>query len=283
MTFEIWHYWFIAAFLFLLLEIFIPGFIVGSIGLGCLLAALGAFIHLPLWFNIILFIAGFFVGITMLKPMLKKFEQKSAIKFNAEGLIGKKGKVIEQINPTKNTGCVRIDGDDWKAVSQNDEIIEAGSAVEVTAIESIVLTVRTLNSSPSTSSNTASENEKPVAQSIKNNKGLIVTTGNKKEIVYTEEIACFYSQQKTTFMVTIEGKQRIVDESLEKVEERLESARFFRANRQFIISNHLIKSTTSQTDGKLEVSLKPLPNLPESISVSRLKSHAFRKWLQKQV
>lgn len=112
---------------------------------------------------------------------------------------------------------------------------------------------------------------------------MILTTGNKKEIVYTEEIACFYSQQKTTYMVTLEGKQRIIDESLEKVEERLESPRFFRANRQFIISNDLIKSTTSQPDGKLEVSLKAQVNLPESISVSRLKSHAFRKWFQKQV
>lgn len=134
MSFEFWHYWFIAAFLFLLLEIFIPGFIVGSIGLGCLLAALGAFIHLPLWFNVILFIAGFFVGITMLKPMLRRFEQKSSIKTNAEGLIGKKGKVLEQINTADNTGCVRIDGDDWRAVSQNNEIIEQDCPVEVTAI-----------------------------------------------------------------------------------------------------------------------------------------------------
>jgi membrane protein implicated in regulation of membrane protease activity len=142
MKFEFWHYWVIAAFCLLILEIFIPGFIVGSLGIGCLLAALGAFIGFPLWINIILAIVGFFLGILMLKPMLKRWGKTTELRTNAEGLIGKVGKVIERIDPIIGSGRVHVDGDDWKAISVGNVPIEPGAIVEIIALESIVVTVR---------------------------------------------------------------------------------------------------------------------------------------------
>ena len=279
MKFEIWHYWVIAAFFFFVLEVFIPGFILGSIGLGCLVAMLGALLHLPLWFNIILFIAGFFVGISMLKPLLKRMEKTSNIKTNAEGLIGRVGKVIEPIDLAKGTGCVHVDGDDWKAISHNHKTIQTGTIVEIVALESIVVTVRPVDA------NTQVEETKedPVAQTLQNNKGLILSIGNKKEIVHHNEILCLYSSQKITYLINSNQKQLVVDESLEKLEERLGNHKFFRVNRQFIIVSELVKEYKTLPDGKIEIILKPLPNLPSSISASRLKAHAFRKWIEKQV
>lgn len=279
MKFEIWHYWVIAAFLFFMLEVFIPGFILGSIGLGCLLAMLGALFHLPLWFNILLFIAGFFISILMLKPLLKKMEKASNVKTNAEGLIGKIGKVCERIDIKAGTGRVHIDGDDWKAIASDYGIIEVGTIVEVIALESIIVTVRKIQSNDEEIEN----KEKPVAQTLQNNKGLILTMGNKKEIVHHEEILCLYSQQKITYLITTEEKQLVLDESLEKIEERLGNHVFFRANRQNIITPGIVKEYKTKSDGKIEIILKPLSNLPKSISVSRLKAHAFRKWIDKQV
>lgn len=279
MNFEIWHYWIIAAFFFFVLEVFIPGFILGSIGIGCLLATLGALLNLPLWVNIILLIAGFLVGIIMLKPMLKRMEKTNNIKTNAEGLIGKIGKVIETIDLVKGTGRVHVDGDDWKAISNDYGVIEEGTIVEITALESIVATVRKVKSSDEKTT----EREQPVAETLKSNKGLIVSIGNKKEIVHHEEILCVYSNQKITYLVTSNQKQMVVDESLEKLEERLGNHRFFRANRQFIIVSEMVKEFKTKSDGKVDIFLKPLPNLPSSISVSRLKAHAFRKWMEKQV
>jgi membrane protein implicated in regulation of membrane protease activity len=279
MNFEIWHYWFIAAFFFFLLEIFIPGFIVGSIGLGCLLAAFGAFLHLPLWFNIILFIVGFFIGITMLKPLLKRLDKTTELKTNVDGMIGKKGKVIEPIDPLQGTGRVRIDGDDWKAITTSNQNIPTGTMVEVLAIESIVLTVRPLENGNHENGN----HDKTVAQTLNNNTGLILSLGNKKEIVRHDEMLCFYSTQKTTYLVTTDGKQKLVDESLEKLEESLGAEKFFRANRQFIITARVVKSFKTHSDGKIDIALEALQNLPSCISVSRLKAHAFRKWIEKQV
>ncbi len=278
MNFETWHYWFIAAFVFFMLEIFIPGFIVGSIGLGCLIAAFGAYLDLPLWFNIILFIAGFFIGITMLKPLLKRTAKTVDIKTNADGLIGKRGQVTERIEPIIG-GWVRVNGDDWKALSVTNKAIESGTAIEVTALESIVLTVRPLE----TDNNDNIKTETTVAHTLNQNNGLILSLGNRKEIVRNDEMLCFYSEQKTTYLLTSDGKQKLVDESLEKLEERLGSQKFFRANRQYIISPQMVKEYRTMPDGKLEIMLKPLQNLPSVISVSRLKAHAFRKWIEKQV
>lgn len=279
MKFEIWHYWVIAAFFFFVLEIFIPGFILGSIGLGCLLAMVGALLHLPLWVNIILFIAGFFVGISMLKPLLKRIEKSSYIKTNAEGLIGKIGKVIEPINLAKGTGCVHVDGDNWKATSQDYKTIQTGTIIEIVALESIVVTVRPIDKNNSIEE----KSENPVAQTLQNNKGLILSIGNKKEIVHHNEILCLYSNQKITYLINANEKHIVVDESLEKLEERLGNHKFFRVNRQFIIVSELVKEYKTMLDGKINIALKPISNMPSNISVSRLKAHAFRKWIEKQV
>jgi len=188
MNFQDWHYWFAGTFLFFVLEIFVPGFIMGSIGLGCLLAACGALLGCPLWMNIILGIAGFFVGISMLKPILNRFGKPVTIKTNAEGLIGKTGNVIEKIDPETGHGRVRIDGDDWRAVSEDGFAIEKGCAVEIVAFESIVITVRKIERN-----GMLSVQEKPKAtQTLKEKKGLIVSVGNKKEWVQHEHIIGFY-------------------------------------------------------------------------------------------
>lgn len=279
MKFEIWHYWAIAAFLFFMLEVFVPGFILGSIGLGCILAMIGALIHLPLWFNIILFIVGFFIGISMLKPLLKRMEKNSNIKTNAEGLIGRTGKVSEKIDQASGTGRVHVDGDDWKAITADSQVIETGTLVEIIALESIVVTVRKVQNN----TENFESKEKAVAQTLQNNNGIILSIGNRKEIVHFDEILCLYSTQKITYLINTSNKQLVVDESLEKLEERLGNHRFFRANRQYIITSAMVKEYKTYPDGKIDVFLKPMLNLPSSISVSRLKAHAFRKWMEKQV
>jgi membrane protein implicated in regulation of membrane protease activity len=64
------------------------------------------------------------------------------VKTNAEALIGRKGIVSERIDATQHTGRVAIDGDDWKAVSDDGSVIEKGTEVEILKLDSIILTVK---------------------------------------------------------------------------------------------------------------------------------------------
>lgn len=69
-------------------------------------------------------------------------EGKNYPKSGVDALIGKTAIVEEDIIPEKNCGRVTIDGDSWKAVSENGEQVKKGERVSVIRIDSIILTVR---------------------------------------------------------------------------------------------------------------------------------------------
>ena len=57
-------------------------------------------------------------------------------------MINRYAKVVEEINPDKNTGRVSIDGDLWRAKSSSGELIEQNKQVIVISIESTIVTVK---------------------------------------------------------------------------------------------------------------------------------------------
>ena len=76
------------------------------------------------------------------RPFVVKFllKQKYEVLTNADALVGRQAIVTEEINPDKNTGRVKIDGDDWKAEAA--EFIAVGEKVEVVSRDSIILNVK---------------------------------------------------------------------------------------------------------------------------------------------
>ena len=44
----------------------------------------------------------------------------------------------------KNTGRVKLDGDDWKAVTDSAEVLPVGETVEIVARESLILSVKSI-------------------------------------------------------------------------------------------------------------------------------------------
>lgn len=84
------------------------------------------------------------IAFIFLRPFLKKLVDKS-IKHtatNTEALIGRIAVVSETIDYNNNTGRVSVDGDDWKAVSVDNSIIEKGNRVKILKVESVILTVK---------------------------------------------------------------------------------------------------------------------------------------------
>lgn len=277
MTFEIWHYWIIAAIVFFLLEIFIPSFLMASIGTGCILAFSGAVLNAPLPLQIILFIIGTVAGFVGIKPMMKKYAyNKKAVKTNAGGLVGRIGKVIEEINENASTGSVAIDGDIWKSIPANGEIIRPGEKVRVTGIDSIVLTVEPLEEN-----HPLKPSEVEIPEKNKNER-LALKVGNRTFFIGMNEIGFLYSSNKITYLVTNEGKQYVHDLSLDALNRLLPSETFYRVNRQFIVTRSVVREVKPAKNGKLNVLLSVSNGFPGSISVSRLKAAAFRDWLKKQ-
>lgn len=58
MEFDVWHIWLLIAFICLILEIFIPSFVIFNFGVGAFLGALAASIGLSMEWQIVFFSSG---------------------------------------------------------------------------------------------------------------------------------------------------------------------------------------------------------------------------------
>ncbi len=142
---QTWQILVAAGIVAFILEIFTTGFIAGSAGIGFFFAAAGSYFDLSAPWQILLFALGMTLTYFLIRPLVNKYGYREPVKTNRDALIGKTGKVTEEINPETHTGRVAIDGDDWKARPANNEIIPTGSTVEVVEIDSIILFVKPLN------------------------------------------------------------------------------------------------------------------------------------------
>ncbi|MBR3302683.1 MAG: NfeD family protein [Bacteroidales bacterium] len=142
---ELWQIWLIVALLFFVIEILTTGVAVICFSFGALASMIVALCGGNLTFQVIIFAFVSLLSLIFLRPMLVKLfykKGKKEIKTNVDALIGRIGVVSETIDFAKNQGRVAVDGDDWKAVSQDDSVIEKGEKVEIVKIESIIVTVK---------------------------------------------------------------------------------------------------------------------------------------------
>ena len=137
-------YWLIAAIILVIVEICTAGF--GSIcfAIGAGFSALAAGLGANFTWQIVIFAVVSLLTFIFLRPVFLRFLDKNSkdVKTNAEAIVGRKGIVSERIDHEQHTGRVAIDGDDWKAISENGETIEKGMEVEIVKLDSIIVTVR---------------------------------------------------------------------------------------------------------------------------------------------
>ncbi len=105
----------------------------------------------------------------------------------------------------------------------------------------------------------------------------IVKIGDRIIIVPVVDIAYFVSQDKTSYLVTHEGKQYILDFSLDALEDLLNPKDFFRISRACITHIDAISQVTRHFSGRLKISLTPKRD--EDIFVSRVRTGDFMHWI----
>ncbi|WP_300602370.1 LytTR family DNA-binding domain-containing protein [Niabella sp.] len=107
----------------------------------------------------------------------------------------------------------------------------------------------------------------------------VISSGSKWAPVETKDIALFY-KDNLNYVYTFNGDRFIYDFSaLEDIEDVLDPAVFFRANRQAIMNIHSIQSVKPHGNQKLVVQLKAPLKL--EIDISREKAPFFKKWIDR--
>ena len=79
--------------------------------------------------------------------------------------------------------------------------------------------------------------------------------GQHIKMIPVDEIECFYSENKGTYAHTIDGRDYLLDTTLELLEAELEPALFFRISRKFYININAIKDIISYTNSRLQLKL----------------------------
>ena len=109
---------------------------------GAIVAWILAEFNAPIIIQVIAFITVSGVLLYFTKPLLKKGLKLGSTRTNADALIGEEGVVTERIDTLKAIGQVEIRGQIWSAKTEQNDVIELGSKVEILAIEGVKLVVR---------------------------------------------------------------------------------------------------------------------------------------------
>lgn len=107
---------------------------------GGLAALILALFHLPVWLQIVVFIAVSVVLFVFFREWLQTHFSPRLIPTNADRLIGAIGTVTQTIEP-QTGGRVLVGGQDWKAMSIRHEVIPEGEMVKVCSISGVKVMV----------------------------------------------------------------------------------------------------------------------------------------------
>jgi DNA-binding LytR/AlgR family response regulator len=115
----------------------------------------------------------------------------------------------------------------------------------------------------------------PFEKSFK--KRFTVKIGQHLKVITTDEIECFFSENKGTYIHTFDNRNYLIDSTLEILEQDLDMKNFFRVSRKFIVPLPAIKEIQVYTNSRLKVILPTYKE--DEVIVSREKVQDFKTWL----
>jgi two-component system response regulator LytT len=108
-------------------------------------------------------------------------------------------------------------------------------------------------------------------------KRFTVRIGQHLKVISTDEVECFYSENKGTYIHTFDNRNYLVETTLELLDQELDPNEFYRVSRKFIIPLKAIKEIILYSNSRLKVIL---PSFKEDeVVVSREKVSAFKNWI----
>lgn len=126
--------WLILGVIFIIGEILTPTFFLFWFGIGAFVAS-----AISIAFGTLIQVVSFIVVsgllVILTRPLTKRLTKEQPRKIHIDEIIGKIGSVIETINNEQGKGLVKINGDMWRAYSNDDSIIQEGEKVKILKVE----------------------------------------------------------------------------------------------------------------------------------------------------
>lgn len=104
-----------------------------------------------------------------------------------------------------------------------------------------------------------------------------VKIGQHLKVIAIEEIECFFSENKGTYLHTFDNRNYLIESSLEVLEQELDPEKFYRVSRKFIVPLKAIKEIGVYSNSRLRIILPTFS--AEEVVVSREKVSDFKNWI----
>jgi len=110
-------------------------------------------------------------------------------------------------------------------------------------------------------------------------KRFTIKVGQHLKVFTTENIECFYSENKGTYLHTNENRSYLLDKTLDQLEAELNPQHFYRISRKFFVNINGIKDIIDYTNSRLQLKLYHFSDAEIIVSRERVKD--FKEWLGK--
>ena len=139
---HLWQMWAVVAVICLIMELMAGDFFIICFSIGSVFAAITAALGGGIYLQLLMFAIFTLISLFWVRPFAQRYLHKGEDQrvSNADALIDRQGRVIETVK-ADGFGRVQIDGDIWKAVTNEPQDIHEGKNVRVVGRESTIITV----------------------------------------------------------------------------------------------------------------------------------------------
>ena len=135
-------FWLALGFVLAIFELLDGSFVLLSLGLGVLLTSVFAFLGVDSLAVLVGLCAVCQLTVfALVRPMVLRLMHKESRATNVDALSGKRGVVVRAIGSSLEAGYVKVEGEEWRATSANDQPLKEGGRVVVQGVSGATLSV----------------------------------------------------------------------------------------------------------------------------------------------
>lgn len=105
----------------------------------------------------------------------------------------------------------------------------------------------------------------------------IVKIGSHIKIIQQSKVLYFFSFQKGTYLRTIDGRNHLIENTIEWIEQMVDPACFFRINRKYVIALTHIDDIITESSSRLKIKMPQQEE--DDLIVARERVKEFREWI----
>jgi len=104
-----------------------------------------------------------------------------------------------------------------------------------------------------------------------------VKIGQQLKVISIDEVECFYSENKGTYIHTLDNRDYLIDSTLEVVEAEINPKDFYRVSRKFIVPLKAVKEIQVYSNSRLKIILPTYKD--DEVIVARERVGDFKEWI----